>query len=91
MYANDLLPIFQAVISQIPLHFGPSRTGLRTSTAAGRRGSNGANIIVVDAPSLADPSRFGKRCKGVLIQTFVAQPKLKLSTKAFWNGLPGAM
>jgi hypothetical protein len=47
--------------------------------------------VVVDPPKLERPLSCRQALEQVLVQAFVAQPAIRLSTKPFCIGLPGAM
>jgi hypothetical protein len=47
--------------------------------------------VVVDPPFLDDLASLVEICEQVFVQAFVTQRPLKLSTKPFCIGLPGAM
>ena len=47
--------------------------------------------IVIGAPGRQGRSHMRKRWEERLVEQFVSQPAVKLSMKAFWIGLPGAM
>jgi hypothetical protein len=47
--------------------------------------------IVVESPRLDDPAGGLQAVEQVLIEAFIPEPSVRLSTKAFWTGLPGAM
>jgi hypothetical protein len=50
-----------------------------------------ALAVVVLAPGLDDPRGLGERAEPVLVQALIPEPAMKLSTNAFWIGLPGWM
>jgi hypothetical protein len=50
-----------------------------------------AHLIVVEAPPFDHGAGLGQAGEHLLVQALVADLPMKLSTKAFWVGLPGAM
>ena len=49
------------------------------------------DLIVVEPPALEHAAGVSEALEDLLVQELVPQPAMKLSTKAFCCGLPGAM
>ena len=95
----DLSPAGHPAMGRVPVTFEPTRLGgpgaRRSAYSVGVRLPSalcGRYVVVIVLPSRQDGAGLGERCaNSVSLRSSSGSRPLKLSMKAFWVGLPGAM